>query len=392
MTNRQPTPGKEGRMLITPEDGSTPFYATITMADDPIEAGDPLSKETLLKDATCDVLGLPTTAVPDDALMQLVLPPGKYAVKITVTTPGGRPLPGVTISALKMLNGETAVTGSDGTVVGYTTSQTVTLNPTHDYTDIKTIGSKSVTLAAGVLNTYAFATTRVSETSKTYSSSTKARFSPDVNTFDASAIGGGANGGAGTQDYQNVSGTGKCYVTGGKGGNAGAVANRAGITNDCSPITITVGAVGGTSKVGSYITAAGAAGASGGAGAYIHVNWSGNGAATVEGSAAAGNGADSDAFLYPPTSVGGAGAGGGALEDTHGGDNTMAAGTGGSPGGGNGGTWGSKDGADGSLPGSGGGGGVAAHSMTSDDTDISKWGSGGAGKAGLCGLVWRYKA
>ena len=68
MTNRQPTPGKEGRMLITPEDGSTPFYATITMADDPIEAGDPLSKETLLKDATAALYGLDATAVPDEVL------------------------------------------------------------------------------------------------------------------------------------------------------------------------------------------------------------------------------------------------------------------------------------------------------------------------------------
>ena len=69
MTNRQPTPGKEGRMLITPEDGSTPFYATITMADDPIEAGDPLSKETLLTDATAALYGLDATAVPDEVLV-----------------------------------------------------------------------------------------------------------------------------------------------------------------------------------------------------------------------------------------------------------------------------------------------------------------------------------
>lgn len=74
MKNRQPTPGKEGRMLITPEDGSTPFYATITMADDPIEAGDPLSKETLLKDATAALYGLDSTAVPDEVLAFL----GKY--------------------------------------------------------------------------------------------------------------------------------------------------------------------------------------------------------------------------------------------------------------------------------------------------------------------------
>ena len=67
MKNR--VPANPGRVLITPEDGSAAFYATLTRADNPTEEGDPLSKETLLKDATAALYGLDATAVPDEALV-----------------------------------------------------------------------------------------------------------------------------------------------------------------------------------------------------------------------------------------------------------------------------------------------------------------------------------
>lgn len=74
MKDRIPTPGQEGRMLITPENGDPPFYATVAMADNPSEDGTPLHKATLLKDATAALFGLDNTAVPDDVLAWL----GKY--------------------------------------------------------------------------------------------------------------------------------------------------------------------------------------------------------------------------------------------------------------------------------------------------------------------------
>lgn len=61
-------PANPGRVLITPEDGSTAFYATMTRADNPTQEGDPLNKNTLLKDATAALFGLGTDAVPDDVL------------------------------------------------------------------------------------------------------------------------------------------------------------------------------------------------------------------------------------------------------------------------------------------------------------------------------------
>ena len=57
MQDRVPNPGQEGRVLITPENGSAPFYATVEMADNPTQAGTPLNKATLLRDATAALYG-----------------------------------------------------------------------------------------------------------------------------------------------------------------------------------------------------------------------------------------------------------------------------------------------------------------------------------------------
>lgn len=60
-----------GRVLITPEDGSPAFYATMTRADNPIEDGDHINKATLLKDPTAVLYDLGITAVPDDVFRVL---------------------------------------------------------------------------------------------------------------------------------------------------------------------------------------------------------------------------------------------------------------------------------------------------------------------------------
>ena len=59
-----------GRVLLTPEDGSAPFYATITRADEPTEPGDPLSKSTFLTDETAALFGMGEAAVPDEVFKQ----------------------------------------------------------------------------------------------------------------------------------------------------------------------------------------------------------------------------------------------------------------------------------------------------------------------------------
>lgn len=59
-------PVNPGRVLITPENGSAAYYATMTRADNPTQEGTPLNKASLLKDATAALFGLGTDAVPDD--------------------------------------------------------------------------------------------------------------------------------------------------------------------------------------------------------------------------------------------------------------------------------------------------------------------------------------
>lgn len=61
-------PVNPGRVLITPEDGSAAFYATMVRADNPTQEGTPLNKASLLKDTTAALFGLGGDAVPDDVL------------------------------------------------------------------------------------------------------------------------------------------------------------------------------------------------------------------------------------------------------------------------------------------------------------------------------------
>ena len=71
MQDRVPT--KPNRILIKPEDGSPSFYATMTRADEPTQVGDPLNKNTFLKDETAALFGFGKTAVPDDVFAKIPL-------------------------------------------------------------------------------------------------------------------------------------------------------------------------------------------------------------------------------------------------------------------------------------------------------------------------------
>lgn len=62
-----------GRVRMTPVAGKANTFDMVR-ADDPTQAGTPLNKATLLKDATAALYGLGTGAVPDDVLAEL----GKY--------------------------------------------------------------------------------------------------------------------------------------------------------------------------------------------------------------------------------------------------------------------------------------------------------------------------
>ena len=207
------------------------------------------------------------------------------------------------------------------------------------------------------------------------------RFSPDVSEYDFSAIGGGYNGGTGTgwtKGEDNES-----SATGGNGGRAGGVVNKSGNANTGENISVIVGGIGGTSKVGAVTTPSGATGGSGAHTEITYINGS------LEKSGYNGTaGGDTGSFLYPPTSVGGAGGGGGAYAVDSGAVSKQG-GSGGSPGGGAGGyspSHSGDDGKDGTLPGAGGGG-ACGRTHEKNPTGMA-----GKGKPGLVGFMWRYAA
>lgn len=63
MTDRQPTPGREGHVTITLDTGEV-LRGTLEMDDLPLEDGTPWAKETVLPDAVAQKYGLTSTAVP----------------------------------------------------------------------------------------------------------------------------------------------------------------------------------------------------------------------------------------------------------------------------------------------------------------------------------------
>ena len=360
-----------GRVKLTPVAGQENIF-DLVRADQPTQEGTPLNKATLLKDATAAILGLPNSAVPDDAFLALALPAGKYAISVTVKSPGGRPMSGVSLSGIVTAAGSTVVTDENGVGFGFTTNSPATITAdTSSFLDLKNVASVTLTPKEKIVNEAEIVCTRDSATKATFSASKTVKFSPDVSEYDASAIGGGENGGAATAPSMY-----SAPQIGGNGGRAGGVLNLAKqkyVHPDS--IMLTVGAVGGVSKIGENITPVGAAGGKGAtrrySGRFIYT------AATV--------GEDTSGFLYPPTEVGGAGGGGGVTDSDD--YTTGEAKRGGTPGGGGPNINQGEQYHDGKKPGAGGAG---ASIYYNSDEDLILY-QAGKGVAGLIGIVWRYK-
>lgn len=397
-------PKYPNRVMLKPVEGQPNTY-DLVRADEPIQEGTPLNKGTLLDDMTCMLLELPETATPNDAFRKIVLPDGKFILKVTVTTPGGIPLSGLTVEGIKTASDLPCITNENGTTLGFSTANPVTIRVSqskYNYLDMASTASQSVPLESGVINTATLRFGRVGITQKTFASSTVIALSPDVLEFDASVVGGGGNGGNGYVTFRDgAAPSGRpIYTTkGGGGGGAGNVSNKANIPNPNTTIPITIGAMGGgTTSIGSFLSAAGGQNGKTGSGDYLDTTPAFGGVGGGRGAVVSAyqdssndwvqvaktpsqGGSGSGSFRYPPTAIGGSGGGGGAEVNV-----ILASGGAGASGGGNGGYYnynGSlRNGANGTLPGAGGGGGSSGYSYGY---------GGGSGYFGLAGVVWRYR-
>lgn len=175
-----------------------------------------LNKSALLKDVTASILGLPNTAVPDDAFLALTIGVGTYGFRVKVQLADGTPVEGATVSGIEALTGSTLVTGADGVVLGKSTSKTVTIGCTSPYIDQAGPASQSVT-ATGTITDVTLTLTNITDII-TITSSTIAKVSSMAKSVDICLVGGGGGGcGAADKDYQQS--------TGGGGGGGGNITN-----------------------------------------------------------------------------------------------------------------------------------------------------------------------
>ena len=372
MKNRQPTPGKEGRVLIRFEDG-TAKYATISMADDPIAEGDPIDKSTLLKDSTAALYGLDATAVPDEVLERIsrMFPANMGVLTVYIASAGGSPIdtmiritPAINDETefLTLLNGRFSIFAPPGT---YTVS--IVDSPFITTSD----SAKSVTVTAGCFAKTSFAAKWVSS-GKSYIKASRTLYVPEhLSSVDLCAIGGGGSGGQDVNNNGRATGGAGGYLNNllgtnlagkllniiiGSGGaltdhlnaKSGASGGTTSVSVDSASIIEAAGGAGGNHASSGNVS--GADGGSGSGGVYSNVCYDGGSDGSNGSGSNGGKGqgtttrefGESNGRLYSGGGAGGAssaggsasgGAGGGGNQDTSGETNTGGGGGNSKPGG-----------------------------------------------------------
>lgn len=209
MQDRVPTPGQEGRVLITPENGEA-FYAKVQMADNPTQDGTPLNKETLLQDSTeISIFGNAADRTVDEAFsglsdkIQLIMQ-NVASMTLTVTDTDGTPLQGVYVSGIFDEDGDAVKTNASGQAIGYVAEGASTLSVT-GYADIQNY-SESFSAVKGEAYTKTFTVTTRNFLRMT--SSQSLRFSENVEQVDVSVGAGGGSGGLGEPTAAGAGGAG----------------------------------------------------------------------------------------------------------------------------------------------------------------------------------------
>lgn len=378
-----------GRVTLTPVAGQANTF-DMARADQPTQEGTPLNKATLLKDVTASILGLPNTAVPDDAFLALTIGVGTYGFRVKVQLSDGTPVEGATVSGITALTGSTLVSGADGIVLGKSTSKTVTISCTSPYIDQAAPSSQSVT-ATGTITDVTLTLTSIIRMI-TVTSSKTAKVSPMAKTMDVTAVGGGGGGGGYNQNSR--------YDGAGAGGGGGYVSTKIGV--ECANKLLKI-AIGGRGSGSNYADGNVSAGGSGGDTSLqidgvsaLTANGGKGGAGGSSGPTAGGSGNGSggnggryenvaqpggsgSGYIFNDSRLGlaGGGGGGGGFSGNNATDATAK--SGGLPYGGKGGTQdGTPSGTSGSGPGGGGGGAGSTN------------GNGGAGSSGQMYLRFHF--
>ena len=240
MEDRIPTPGQEGRVLITPENGDPAFYAKITMADNPTNNGTPLTKETLLQDGTeVQIFGNADNRTVDQAFSGVMdrinlIMQNVANITLTVADTEGKPLEGVYVNGIFDENGDPVQTNASGQAIGYVAEGNQTISVS-GYADIQNT-SMQIDIIKG--NTYMETLAVTTRNFLKVTNSRTVKFSGNVAQVDASVVGGGAGAGGGVFNDSNREG-----ATGGAGG-GGEVINQQNIgfiPNTNYPVSVGAG-------------------------------------------------------------------------------------------------------------------------------------------------------
>lgn len=285
MKNR--VPANPGRVLITPEDGSAAFYATLTRADNPTEAGDPLSKETLLTDATAALYGLDATAVPDEVLERIsrMFPANMGVLTVYIASAGGSPIDTM-IRITPAINEETDfVTLPNGRFSIFAPPGTYTVSIVNSPFIITSDSAKSVTVTAGCFVQTSFTVEWV-DSGKAYIEESRTLYVPEhLTDIDLCAIGGGGSGATET----NNSGV----ATGGAGG---YLKNMFSANLGGKMLSITVGA--GGERAGGNGNAGGATTVKSNGSAILNAPGGGGGKSARSGNVAGADGGSGSGGVY----------------------------------------------------------------------------------------------
>lgn len=270
MEDRTPTPGQEGRVLITPENGSAPFYAKVTMADNPTNPGTPLNKETLLQDSTeIEIFGNASNRTVAEAFsgimnrIELIMQ-NVASMALTITDTAGNPIPGVYVKGVFDDNGNPIKTNASGQINGYVSEGDTTLS-IQDYADIIPY-SEVFTAVKG--QSY---TKTIQVTTRNFLkilSSGQYRLSGNVEQVDVTAVGGGG-GGAGGSANTDLESPG----SGGGGGYCTVQENVSFVPGVSYPAIVGAGGVRGAGASDNTLTAT--AGGNGGQSSFLGVSANG---------------------------------------------------------------------------------------------------------------------